>query len=89
MPDKTMRKILEVILDIGRYSPTRAMYVCAFLIDYLQTMQELGERFGKSRQNAHEHLTAAGRLHPEIRELLKSRYRANVVRQRGNKRRKK
>lgn len=89
MPDETLKRILAMILEIGKRSPRRALVVCAFLRDYLQTMNELGILFDTSKQAVHEHLTEAGKDHPEITALLKSKYRADVVRQRANRRRKK
>ena len=89
MPDDTLKKILALIVSIGKRSPRRALVVCAFLMDYLQTMNELGILFDTSKQAVHEHLTEAGKEHPEIRSLMKSKYRADVIRQRANRRRKK
>lgn len=84
--DPTLKKILNVILEIGSISPIRAMYVCAFMIDCFQSMQDVADHFGKSRRNASKHLNRASIDHPEIARLMSSNVRKEVVRKRGQKR---
>ena len=93
MMDKTLERILRILHEIGRESPARAVYVCAYMLDYMQTIQSVSDRFRGSRMqcsraNVARHLLIASAQHPELRMLLKSTLRKTHIRIAAQKKRK-
>ncbi|MBQ7695559.1 MAG: hypothetical protein IJI85_10170 [Clostridia bacterium] len=80
MHDPSLLRILEILVDLAVRTPSALPYVSLLLADPYASITEIGERCGHSRQLASYHLYTAAARYPEIRALLRSERRAEVIR---------
>ena len=78
--DDALNRILAILADLAVRTPSALPYVSLLLADSYLSITEIGERCGHSRQLASYHLYAAAARYPEIRALLRSERRAEVIR---------
>ena len=76
----SLMRILEILGDLAQRSPKSLPYVSLLLAEPYASISEIGERCGHSRQLASYHLYNAAARYPEIRALLRSERRAEVIR---------
>lgn len=87
MDDNTILRVLITINSISSKSAKRSRFVTSFMADPFRSYKEIGESFGVSWNTARYHIYTAAIEHPEIRKLVDSEMRKEIVRKRGQKRR--
>lgn len=86
MEDRALIRMLETLNAIGRRSRKRAAFVTAFMANPFRSYGEIGSEFSVTCGTVRYHLEQAALDHPEVRKLVESPQRREIVRKRGQKR---